>query len=120
MGMFDFVEVEEMFQIEGCPPILPITNYQTKSLRNELKKYSLAEALKEFGEGGLCEEENFRLYCVFDEKLLQEFLDDKEINQACLFWIDAFSDSARSEWLEYSLLVERGKIKKVEMRVIRR
>ena len=114
MGMFDWIEVEKMVLVKDCPPILPIGNYQTKSLNNTMEEYSLEEATKRFKSHDY-EEEIFRIYAVFDSELLMELMKEKEINQASFFWIDSFSEAARSKWLEYALTIESGEIKKIRL-----
>lgn len=113
MGMFDSIGIERMIVMEGCPPILPLSSYQTKSLDNLMKNYSLEEATKKFRPH--YDEGTFRLYSLFDEGLLEELLREEEINTACLFWLDRFSAAASAEWLEYALTIEEGEVKWIEL-----
>lgn len=104
MGMFDIINVEKLILLNNkFPPILPLS-YQTKSLDNKLKSYTLEYIIENFNI------REIEFYSTFNEKFFLELLKDKELEESILFNIDMFSKSLSNRWLEYHLIISRKKI----------
>lgn len=118
MGMFDCVKVNDItFLKEDTPPILP-GMYQTKCLEQlldvyEVEDFHLLNKSKKEDRNREIKNKEIRIYRVFSSESLEEdilTLDDSRI----FYWLNLFRDCAtHGAWLEYSLNVNKNKIKKI-------